>query len=124
MAAHPGDHGLQFQLGLAYLAIRDRERAEPVLRAAIRPTGVGITPEWQAIALMHLAQCAFDRSDSAQASRDARAALTLAPDSVKPRYILGLIAYRNHRGGDGIPEGPQRLCPGARGGRRPRRRVA
>jgi tetratricopeptide (TPR) repeat protein len=94
LAKKPGDHRLQYQLGLLCLYLEDFESAEPVLRASIRPTGAGLPKDEQAAALSRLSDLAMNRNDLLQAVRDARAALALVPELVRPRYVLATAAYR------------------------------
>jgi tetratricopeptide (TPR) repeat protein len=97
IAERPGDHFVQFNLGIAYFSLRDLERAEPALRSAIRQSGQVLPHEVVAIAQTRLSQCAVARGDLAQAGRDATNALALSPESALPRFILATIATHHQR---------------------------
>ncbi|MDV2687082.1 tetratricopeptide repeat protein, partial [Alkalihalophilus lindianensis] len=73
-AADPEDRAQHFQIGLAWLAAGDREKAETALRQAVRRRGRLLPQDHLATAYCRLAECSLERGDMTEATREARSA--------------------------------------------------
>ncbi len=99
-AEKPGDHFVQFNLGVACFSLQDMERAERCFREAVQSTREPLSPEVLAIAHARLSQCTLARGDRAQSARDARNALAIDPDAPIPRFVLATIACHDQKFAD------------------------
>jgi tetratricopeptide (TPR) repeat protein len=97
IAERPGDHFVQFNLGITCFALHDLGKAEAMLRAAVRQTDESLSREVLAIAHARLSQCALARGDREQSEKDARNSLACDADQAIPRFVLATIACHEER---------------------------